>query len=476
MVMNMNYMTDYDKRNPQSIEAYAQKLIGKTFADVVLEDTDFLDEVHESSTYMASHEDKKYKGSLGNLIEEKFFHYAANSDSRPDFHEAGVELKVSPYKINSDGSYVAKERMILTMIDYFSVVNEEFEDSHMWRKCRLILLIYYLYKKEITNKLLYQIDFAKLFTPPEQDKKIIMKDFYTIRNKIAAGKAHELSEGDTLYLGAATKAQTSKDKRKQPYSTELAKPRAFSFKNSYMTYVLNTYIIPGATTYESIASDEIIDDFESYVVNKINLHRDESVSELCSRYDIDITKKPKNLEALLAYKMLGIKGNKAEEFVKANIVVKVIRIGSNDKIKEHMSFPTFQFKELIKESWEDSTFGNYLRDTRFFFVVYKADSKGEFKVRGGQFWNIPYDDLEGDVKCVWEETKKVIQEGLVIKEENGRRMNNFPKQKDHRVSHVRPHAQNAEYTYDLPDGRKYTKQCFWLNNSYIYSQLDDALK
>ena len=79
---------------------------------------------------------------------------------------------------------------------------------------------------------MYKIDFAKLFTPPEQDKKIIMNDFYTIRNKIIAGKAHELSEGDTLYLGAATKAKTSKDRRKQPYSTELAKPRAFSFKNT----------------------------------------------------------------------------------------------------------------------------------------------------------------------------------------------------------------------------------------------------
>ena len=155
--MNMNYLADYDKTNPQSIEDYAQKLIGKTFADVVMEDSGFLDEVQESSSYIASHEDKKYKGSLGTLIEERFFHYAANSDSRPDFYEAGVELKVSPYKINSKGDYVAKERMILTMIDYFSVINEEFEDSHMWKKCRLILLIYYLYKKEITNKLLYQI-------------------------------------------------------------------------------------------------------------------------------------------------------------------------------------------------------------------------------------------------------------------------------------------------------------------------------
>lgn len=474
--MNMNYLADYDKTNPLSIEEYAQRLIGKTFADVVMEDSGFLDEVQESSSYIASHEDKKYKGSLGTLIEERFFHYAANSDSRPDFYEAGVELKVSPYKINSKGAYVAKERMILTMIDYFSVVNEEFEDSHMWKKCRLILLIYYLYKKEITNKLLYQIDFAKLFTPPEQDKRIIMKDFYTIRDKIAAGKAHELSEGDTLYLGAATKAQTSKDRRKQPNSTELAKPRAFSFKNTYMTYVLNTYIIPRTTTYESIVNDDIIDDFESYVIGKLNKHRNKSVAELCSEYEVDITKKPKNLEALLAYKMLGIKGNKAEEFVKANIVVKVIRIGKNNKIKENMSFPAFQFNELIKENWEDSTFGNYLRDTRFFFVVYKEDDNGELHVRGGQFWNIPYEDLEIDVKNVWEKTKRVISEGLIISEVNGRRINNLPKQKDNRVSHVRPHAKNAEDTYELPDGRRYTKQCFWLNNSYIYSQIDDALK
>ena len=109
-------------------------------------------------------------------------------------------------------------------------------------------------------------------------------------------------------------------------------------------------------------------------------------------------------------------------------------------------------------------------------MVYKEDENGELRVRGGQFWNIPYEDLEIEVKKVWEETKRVLSEGLIISEVNGRRINNLPKQKDNRVSHVRPHAKNAEDTYELPDGRRYTKQCFWLNNSYIYSQIDDALK
>ena len=62
--------------------------------------------------------------------------------------------------------------------------------------------------------------------------KIIEHDFNVIKDKICAGKAHELSEGDTLYLGAATKAATSEDRREQPFSDELAKPRAFAFKNS----------------------------------------------------------------------------------------------------------------------------------------------------------------------------------------------------------------------------------------------------
>ena len=40
--------------------------------------------------------------------------------------------------------------------------------------------------------------------------------------------------------------------------------------------------------------------------------------------------------------MLEIKGNQAEEFVKANIVIKTIRLKQNNKIKENMSFPTLK--------------------------------------------------------------------------------------------------------------------------------------
>lgn len=472
----INYNEEYDKTSPVSIEQYAQKLIGRTFREIIESDAArnslILRESTGSYEQVEEYDQKKNKGNLGQIIEEKFFHYACNNDRRADFHEAGVELKVTPYKINPNGKFVAKERLILTMIDYYTIINEEFEKSHLWKKSKLLLLIYYLYSKEVKHNVDYKINYAKLFSPPPQDIVIIKHDYDIIVEKVRAGKAHELSEGDTMYLGAATKASSSTDRRKQPYSKELAKPRAFSFKNSYMTYVLNHYIIAGKETYEPIIKDVIVDSFENYVAEKIDQYCGRTINELCTEFKMDVEKRPKNLGAMLAYRILGIKGNRAEEFVKANIAVKTIRIGKNNKIKESMSFPTFQFKEIIEEEWEASTFKIYLEETRFMFIIYKFNDQNELVLKGCQFWNIPYKDLHNEVYKVWKQTKKVIKEGLQETVKNGRNYNNLPAASENPVCHVRPHALNSKDTYELPDGRLYPKQCFWLNNSYILSQLD----
>ena len=119
---------EYDEKDPKSIEKYAQKAIGKTFQNI-LDDDRYSEwgELHEPSADIyegiEEQERKHYKGKLGQLIEEKFFHYECNSDSSADFKEAGVELKVTPYKVNLNGSQVAKERVSLTMINYTDVVN-----------------------------------------------------------------------------------------------------------------------------------------------------------------------------------------------------------------------------------------------------------------------------------------------------------------------------------------------------------------
>ncbi|MDK0638658.1 Sau3AI family type II restriction endonuclease [Clostridium perfringens] len=488
----------YDETNPISIENYAQKLIGKTFNDVLKDYTKYESELlisEEKEEYAENHENKKRKGGLGDLIEECYFHYKCNNDSRPDFPDAGVELKVTPYKINKNKTLSAKERLIITMIDYFKVVEENFEDSHLWNKSQLILLIYYLYSKDIENRLDYKINYAKLFTPPKEDLEIIKNDFKIIVDKIKAGKAHELSEGDTMYLGAATKSASSSNRRGQPFSDIPAKPRAFSFKASYMTYVLNNFIVPNKTTYEPIikdASELKFNTFEEIIIDKINSYAGKTDEELCKIFD----KEYKNNKAQwidLAYRMLGIKSNKAEEFEKANITVKALRIESKDKIVESSPLPTFKFKKLVEETWEESKLFNYLDQQKFLFVVYKKDGD-KYVLKGAQLWNIPYDDLNTTVREGLENIRNVIIDGVKFTpktDKNGKVIysNNLPNKESNRVIHIRPHAQKSAYRFEdgteignvsrdaneLPDGRYMTNQSFWLNNTYVLSQLNKNL-
>ncbi len=466
-VLNNND-ANLDYSSPDSIENFGKHLIGKTFSEicnlVVQEDIEL---------YGSNHTNVKDKGGLGQIIERIYFGLESGNFSGPDFEQAGVELKVTPYRINKNGTLAAKERLIINMIDYFAVIDEEFETSHLWNKVRLMLLVFYLYQKEVENRLDYKINYVSLFSPPEKDLQIIKSDFIKIVEKIKSGKAHELSEGDTLYLGAAPKGATSSDRRAQPCNDELAKPRAFAFKNSYMTFILNNYIVTRKKTYETILKAPIEVTFEEYITEKINSYNGYSIEDLIKEFNVKYKNRPKNIGSILVYKILGIKGNHAEEFEKAGIVIKTIRLSNKNRIKESMSFPTFKFKELIEEEWENSKFGNYLSETRFLFIVFKYDENEVLRLKGCQFWNIPYKDLNDEVYEVWNKTKTVLKEGLEVKKINGRNYNNLPNASENRVCHVRPHARNSSDTYDLPDGRQYPKQCFWLNNNYILDQLDD---
>lgn len=458
---------EYDNTNPLSIEAYAQKMVNRSFRDILEADNK-----HNSDS---DYENQKKKGRIGQLVEEHFFHYKLNNDPNPDFFEAGVELKVTPYKINKNKSISAKERLVIAKINYNSLPSETFETSHLMHKANLMLLVFYLYNKQAASSLDYIVKYAKLFSIPKEDLTIIKNDYETIQRMVNDGRAHELSEGLTMYLGACTKGADSSNRTTQPFSQELAKPRAFSLKQSYMTYVLNNYIIPNKKTYEPIVKDGLrTTSFDDYVIECINKEKGKSFDELSFKYGLDT--KAKDAQTLLALRILGVKSNKAQEFEKAGVVLKAIRIGNNDKIKEHMSFPAFRFNELVSETWETSEFGNYLRETRFLFVVYKYDEDGTLRLKGCQFWSIPISDLENGVRETWEKTVTTIKEGVQIKQTPKGKENNLPGSTFNGVCHVRPHGRNSEDVDVLPNGDYLTKQSFWLNNTYIYSQIKDELK
>ena len=162
----------YDKHNPLAIEKYAKKLEGKKFFEV-LKDYYSNSEIRESGIgYSEKNElqekiayfnNPRGKGSLGNLLEEYYFYYKPNSDSNPDFLEAGTELKVTPIEKKKDGSFRAGERLVITMIPNERPVEPMFEKSHVLEKMRLMLLILYLREKDIFRTE-YSIEYVKLFS------------------------------------------------------------------------------------------------------------------------------------------------------------------------------------------------------------------------------------------------------------------------------------------------------------------------
>ena len=205
----------YDKKSKDSILEHAQRMLGKTlwemYGEARLLDTG--------------------KGSLGNAVEKYHFQYEPNSKSEPDFKEAGVELKCTPLKKASDGSMLSKERLVLNVIDYIEEATKTFDTSSFWEKNALLLLMFYLHEE---GKLPYDLIFkiVRYWNFPETDLKIIRDDWTIIHNKILAGKAYEISEGDTLYLAACTKgSKAGAQMRRQPKSDKLAPQRAYSIKS-----------------------------------------------------------------------------------------------------------------------------------------------------------------------------------------------------------------------------------------------------
>lgn len=488
----------YDDGDIKSIYDYSKLLIGKTFLDVIEENV--LDELIKFEL-IEKYNRPNYKGGLGVLLEEIYFGYKANSNQLPDFHKVGLELKSTPYEIRKNGSLYAGERLSITMVPHDRPIESHFYYSDVWHKIQKILFIYYLRDKSKGSKLNYSIDYSYLFTPPQEDLKIIIDDFNKIVSKVLNGKAHELSESDTLYLGACTKGSTAeKSTHPQYYGEHIpAKARNFCFKQPYMTYILNNYIVPNVKTLdcESIVKNNSIltgDTFEESIYNMINNYVGKTDEELCNIFCREYNNN-KAQWVDLSYRMLGIKSNKAEEFIKANVVVKALRIEENGNIIESMSFPAFKYNEIINETWEDSTVRNYFEETRFLFVVFKSNGKN-YVLKGSQFWNMPISDLDGEVRKGWKQTVDTIKNGvnwIVSKDSKDKIIvrNNLLKRTENNIIHVRPHAQKSFYIYqdgttigngkksdtnELPDGRWMTNHCFWINNSYIINQIKDEIK
>lgn len=455
--------------------------------------------------------DKKYlkdgnKGDLGQLVEDCWFGQKPHSDPEPDFKEAGIELKVSPYYETKNG-VSAKERLVCDIINYKneSLSNKTFFESSFWHKCRNILLLSYKHDKkggkedtniDIQKKDLFVDKFALIEGYPEEDLLIIQQDWEIIISKIRAGKAHEISEGDTKYLGACTKGDTAaKSLVKQPFNDDiLAKQRAYSLKTTYMTKLLRKYIF-GEEESEHVITDISqlkSDSFENIIIKRIMRYQGWTEEEIAETSGVN-TKAKQHYACMTNYMIgLGKTPRKCEEFESANIQVKSLHVKSNGSIKESISFPYFRFKDLITQEWETSDLYNEVVSARFLFVIYKIDELGVTRLEAAKFWNMPIQDTE-EVHKVWSKTIEEVKKGAGLQKVNkGEKeivTNTLPGLSFNRVAHVRPHTNRSAYKLkdgtiignlrkdgdELPNGEWMTKQCFWLNAKYVGKVIKNLL-
>ncbi|MBL1281335.1 MAG: hypothetical protein COA33_013735 [Fluviicola sp.] len=311
---------------------------------------------------------------------------------------------------------------------------------------------------------------------------IIKQDWETINQKIKNGKAHELSEGDTFYLGACTKGSTAeKSLRDQPFNKVQAKQRAYSLKQGYVNHIIANIAQEEKGVYGKILTQETIFEhlpsIEEIVASKFEPFYGKTSIEIEGHFNLELNRTAKSYFANLTKAILGIGLNKKiEEFEKADIQVKTIRLKENNLPKEDISFPNFKYEEIINLDWEESEFKHIL-EQKFFFVFYQFEND-ILTLKKVKFWNMPYPDIE-EAKQVWDKTVETIEKGKIISEitDKGIRKTYFPKKTENRISHVRPHARDKVDCYDLPvkdkltNATEYTKHCFWLNASYVKNEI-----
>jgi len=458
----------YDEKSQDSILQYALALTDKSLSEVIANK----DIVQNLSN----------KGGFGQILEKYYFYKELDSASQPDFPYAALELKSSPVKkLKTKGELRAKERLVLNIINYNDLVNQSFTTSSFYKKNTQLLLVFYLHEKDV-KVLDYVVKLVGIWNFPTEDLKVIEHDWNLIQQKVAAGEAHTLSEGDTFYLGACTKGANARSMREQPNSDIPAKQRAFSLKQGYVNHILAKMSGINDGSFGKIASvPELEDnnlDIEKVVIGKIQPYYGKTPEEISSILGIDFITNAKSRFSILAKalvrEILGAGGKThIEEFEKSDVEIKTIRLSENNLPCEDISFRAFSYEDLIKEEeWQESEFHSFL-EKKFLFIFFKYENN-TLLLDKALFWNMPYNDRL-KAKEVWEHTKELINLGKVVKEitPNNIYKTYFSKKSDHRIVHIRPHARDKNDTFPLPTpdvftgAQSYMKHSFWLNNSYV---------
>lgn len=204
-----------------------------------------------------------------------------------------------------------------------------------------------------------------------------------------------------------------------------------------------------------IAKETVTDIFTKYYGKT----HEQLIEELHLKFE-DNT--PKNIGNIIIKNIL----NKAEKegfVVPKGILIKTIRVNEKGTPLESMSFAQIKYREIVKEEWEDSYLYKTLSN-EFLFVIFKLLSKEDKNptLTKVTFWKMNNDDLDLASKF-WELTKDSINRGD---------FKNFITMKNNFICHVRSKGLSSKDLMETPQGTMEPKKGYWLNASYIKTQIN----
>jgi DNA mismatch repair protein MutH len=458
----------YDPNDRESVLAHARQLEGRSLREAIEALLPAEDRQRLMPT-VATLSRAGGKGDLGNCIEAGHFYYPPNSDSRPDFPWG--DLKCTGLRMRLRAGPTPKERLVLAKIDYLGLPGQTFEEFSRAQKLTQLLLVFYVYEAGV-GVLDRRIDLVGIWQPTEDDLRIIREDWLLMRALVAGGRAEDLSESLTRYLGACPKAGDSSARTPQPFGDE-AMPRAYCLKRGFLAAIYDELrAARGATPAHSVPLLGLEDflrspaTFESFVAERLNRFRGLPLERIRETLSITRTFAGKARHAHLAWAILNklttgsakTPADRVAQFRKAGLTIRVVRIRRNGRPAEDVSFPAFDYGELAaEEHWEDSLLYSQL-SARFLFVFLLEGEPDAITFSHASFWSMPEHDLMGDAARVWTLTRDLVRAS---------RMDGLPRGSDTATVHVRPHDKDSSRTVALPDGSTTFRRSFWLNKRYV---------
>lgn len=430
------------------------------------------------------------KGAIGNIIEREGFGIANNNDARPDFPHLGIELKVLPLKINTDGKLSVKERTKICSINYQELIDETWLDSHARGKLHKILFVFFVY--DVSNLLNCKIVDYYLFELKYSEEPLIQSDWKRTQERVREGYAHLLSESENVIL-AASRSGAGKllpdQWPKQPNTrfAERARQRAFSLKPSFTRTIwheLRTKKQLDRISEKHPYSD--IADFDTIITRELNAWKGKKLSEFIEIKGMEISRS-KNAAASILRTALGYKkgSESLREIEQLGLIVKTTPCRKSDLYPfESMSFPYQPLAEIaLEERFDESDFYTYLQG--FIFIPLIREDRYDMKPSkitfGKSFiWRPSKIDLLA-IQKEWEKVHQIITDGVIVKRIpwNNRKgyitTNNLLKESESEYIHMRPHGRDSDDTDNSMPELNISKQCFWFNKKLLHKLVKTAM-